>query len=84
MIGGELVRLDPHDGGDYDRPVGWVEHDDGTLCALDEYGVLWPVAAFDTVGTLAELDADVQAVLGAIGDPVDMTAVSVVDHEAEQ
>lgn len=79
----ELARLDKHDGGDYDRPVGLVQSDDGRVRVLDEYGVLWPVEAFSTTGTLAELDADVQAALGALGDPVDVTAVSVVDTEVE-
>lgn len=74
----ELARLDEHDGGDYDRPAGWVQRDDGSLWALDEYGVLWPVAAF----TFAELDADVQAALGAV--PVDVTPLSVIDTEVDR
>lgn len=75
MIGSEVARLDPHDGGDYGR---WVQRDDGSVWVLDEYGVLWPVAAF----TIAELDADVQAALSAL--PVDVEPLSVVDVEVDR
>lgn len=77
MIGSEVARLDQHDGGDYGR---WIQRDDGSVWVLDEYGVLWPVAAF----TIAELDADVQAALGALGDPVDVAPLSVVDTEVDR
>ncbi|MFD6101492.1 hypothetical protein ACFWFQ_02390 [Nocardia salmonicida] len=40
----------------------------------------WPAAASDP---LAELDADAKAALGAIGDSIDMTPVSVVDTKME-
>ncbi|APE36416.1 hypothetical protein BOX37_23575 [Nocardia mangyaensis] len=80
MIGSEVARIDKHDGGEHDRPAGWVQRDDGSLWVLDEYGVLWPVAAF----TLAELYADVQGALGALGDPVDVTPLSVADTEADR
>lgn len=40
----------------------------------------WPASASDP---LTELDADVKAALGAIGDPIDMTPVSVVDTKME-
>ncbi len=76
----DLARLDKHDGGDHDRPAGWVQRDDGSLWALDEYGVLWPVAAF----TFAELDADVQVALGALGDVVDVAPLSVTDTEVDR
>jgi hypothetical protein len=61
-------------------PPEWNRRGDGSWWAVDEYGIEWPVAAFNP---LAELDADVQAALGAIGAPVDMTPVSVVDTERE-
>ncbi|MFD6224357.1 hypothetical protein [Nocardia asteroides] len=80
-MSGELTRLDEYDGGDQDRPAAWVQHDDGSLWVLDDYGVPWPVAA---VTSLFQLDADVQAALGAIGDSVDVTALSVVDTEVDR
>ncbi|MBW0270799.1 hypothetical protein ATM97_07205 [Nocardia sp. MH4] len=76
---GEIARLDGHDD-DQARPVAWRQRDDGSWSVIDEYGVEWPVAAF----TLAELDADVQSALGAIGDPVDVAPLSVTDTEVDR
>ncbi|MFD3431177.1 hypothetical protein [Nocardia fluminea] len=65
---------------DRNPPAAWQQRDDGWY-VVDEYGIAWPVAAF---GTRGELHADVQAVLGAIGDPVDVTPLSVADTEVDR
>ncbi|WP_280451526.1 hypothetical protein [Nocardia cyriacigeorgica] len=61
------------------RPAAWMQRHDGSWSVIDEYGIEWPVAAFK----FDELDGDVQAALGAIGDPVDVAPLSVVDVEVE-
>ncbi|MEV6360571.1 hypothetical protein [Nocardia asteroides] len=75
----EVARLDGQDE-DQHRPAAWMQRADGSWWTVDEYGIAWPVAAF----THAALDADVQAALGAIGDPVDVAPLSVVDIEVPQ
>lgn len=62
-------------------PAAWMQRDDGSWWAVDAYGIAWPVAAFEISD---ELHADVQAALGATGDPVDVAPISVVDTEVDQ
>lgn len=62
-------------------PAGWVQHDDGSWWALDDYGCLHRMA-FGPVDD--DLDAAVQSALGAIGDPIDVAPLSVADTEVPQ
>ncbi|MGW5377417.1 hypothetical protein ACWESM_18425 [Nocardia sp. NPDC003999] len=59
-------------------PVGWLQRDDGSWWTVDEYGIAYPVAAFRPD---PDLDAEAQAALGPLGDPIDITPSSVVDVE---
>ncbi|WP_378735447.1 hypothetical protein [Nocardia brasiliensis] len=79
---GELARLDGHDD-DQARPSAWLQHDDGSWWAVDEYGIAWPVATFST---LDELEDDAEAALAAIGQHVviDVEPLAVIDTEPSQ
>lgn len=78
----ELARLGQCDDQD-DRPAAWMQREDGSWWAVDEYGIAWPVAAFDAAD---ELENDVDAVLAAIGQHavIDVEPLAVTDIEAEQ
>lgn len=78
---GELARLDGHDDDPPVRPTAWQQRDDGSWWVIDEYGIAWPVAAFDTA---AELEDDVDAVLAALDQyaVIDVEPVAVTDTEA--
>ncbi|WP_028477902.1 hypothetical protein [Nocardia sp. CNY236] len=69
------TTADDHD----DRAVAWLQRDDGSWWAVDEFGIAWPVEAF----ALTRTDVDVQAALGTIGDPIDVAPLSVFDTEAD-
>ena len=81
---GELARLDGNDDDDQTpRPAAWQQRDDGSWWAIDEYGIAWPVAAFDTG---AQLEADVDAALAAVEQyaVIDVAPLAVADTEVEQ
>lgn len=80
---GELARLDGHDDDRPVRPAAWQQRDDGSWWVVDDYGIAWPVAAFNTAD---ELEDDVDAVLAAIGQyaVIDVAPLAVTDIEAPQ
>ncbi|MGW6699659.1 hypothetical protein [Nocardia sp. NPDC055049] len=63
------------------RPAAWMQRDDGSWWAVDEYGIAWPVAAFTASD---ELEDDVDGALAAIGQyaVVDVAPLAVTDTEA--
>lgn len=66
------------------RPMGWLQRQDGSWSAIDEYGVDHPMTLGPCVEN--ELDADVRAALDVIGQPrvIDVAPLRVSDTEVSQ
>lgn len=77
----ELARVGQDD--EDVRPAAWMQRDDGSWWAVDEYGIAWPIEAF---GAADELEDDVDAVLAAIGQHaiIDVEPLAVTDTEADR
>lgn len=58
--------------------AGWLQHDDGSWWAVDDYGQLRQMTSAPVD---EDLHADAQAALGAVGDPIDVVPLSVADTE---
>jgi len=73
---GELDHVDEDQG---DEPAAWMQRDDGSWCAVDEYGVVHALEGPD----LDELDDGTRMVLYPVVT-VDVAPTSVVDTEVER
>lgn len=69
------------------RPMGWLQRQDESWSAVDEYGVEHPMTLGPYVADeLDELDADVRAALDVVGQPrvIDVAPLQVSDTEVSK